>query len=63
LKIDWYQCSQTGRRCRHWDRDVVTKLLELQQSGQYRIAIHGRMSDALVVAQRILRKEFSRGPL
>jgi autophagy-related protein 9 len=27
-----------------WDRDVVTKLLELQQSGQYRIAIHGQMS-------------------
>jgi autophagy-related protein 9 len=25
-----------------WDRDVVTKLLELQQSGQYRIAIHGQ---------------------
>jgi hypothetical protein len=40
-----------------WDRDVVTKLLELQQSGQYRIAIHGQDVDALVVAQRILRKE------
>jgi preprotein translocase subunit SecG len=40
-----------------WDRDVVTKLLELQQSGEYRIAIHGQDLDALVVAQRILRKE------
>lgn len=41
-----------------WDRDVVAKMLELQQSGEYRIAISGQGDlDALVVAQRILRKE------
>lgn len=40
-----------------WDRDIVTKLLELQQSGEYRIAIHGQDLDALVIAQRIMRKE------
>jgi len=40
-----------------WDRDVVTKILELQQSGEYRIAIHGEDVDALVIAQRIMRKE------
>ena len=52
-----------------WDRDVVTKLLELQRSGEYRIAIHGQELDALVIAQRIMRKEnflvalFNRGLL
>ena len=52
-----------------WDRDVVDKLLQLQESGEYRIAIHGQDLDALVVAQRILRKEnflvalFNRGLL
>lgn len=43
-----------------WDRDIVTKVIQLQTSGQYRIAIHGQADetlDALVVAQRILRKE------
>jgi hypothetical protein len=52
-----------------WDRDVVQKLVELQQSGEYRVAIHGQDLDALVIAQRILRKEnflvalFNRGVL
>ena len=52
-----------------WDRDVVEKLVELQASGEYRIAIHGKEIDALVVANRILRKEnflvalFNRGLL
>ena len=41
---------------------VVSKLLQLQQSGEYRIAIdqrHGQdsMKDQLVIAQRIMRKE------
>jgi hypothetical protein len=40
-----------------WNRDVVDKLLELQRSGQYRVAIHGQDLDALVIANRILRKE------
>jgi Autophagy protein ATG9 len=43
-----------------WDRDVVAKIQQLQTSGQYRIAIHGQADetlDALLVAQRILRKE------
>jgi hypothetical protein len=40
-----------------WDHDVVGKILELQQSGTYRIAIHGQELDALVIAQRIMRKE------
>lgn len=40
-----------------WDHDVVAKILELQQSGTYRIAIHGQELDALVIAQRIMRKE------
>lgn len=43
-----------------WDRDVVCKIQQLQVSGQYRIAIHGQADetlDALLVAQRILRKE------
>lgn len=42
-----------------WDRHVVSRLMELQRSGDYRVAIHGqgRDFDALVVAQRILRKE------
>lgn len=43
-----------------WDRDVVSKIKELQTTGQYRIAIHGQADetlDALLIAQRILRKE------
>lgn len=43
-----------------WDRDVVCKIQQLQVSGQYRIAIHGQADEtlnALLVAQRILRKE------
>jgi len=54
-----------------WDRDVVSKLVALQQSGEYRVAIHnsGQDLDALVIANRILRKEnfmvalFNRGLL
>lgn len=54
-----------------WDRDVVSKLMALQQSGEYRVAIHntGHEFDALVIANRILRKEnymvafFNRGLL
>jgi hypothetical protein len=64
LKIDWVSVLANWKAVpSDWDRDVVTKLLELQQSGQYRIAIHGQMSDALVVAQRITQGKFSRGPL
>ncbi|GKZ00497.1 hypothetical protein MPSEU_001002100 [Mayamaea pseudoterrestris] len=40
-----------------WNLHVVDKLLELQQSGEYRIAINGQDLDALVIATRILRKE------
>ena len=42
-----------------WDQDVVAKIVQLQTSGQYRIAIHddGNELDALIIAQRILRKE------
>jgi len=43
-----------------WDVHVVSKIQQLQTSGQYRIAIHGQADDtldALLVAQRILRKE------
>jgi len=39
-----------------WD-DIVQKVIHLQESGEYRIAIHGEELDALGVAQRILRKE------
>lgn len=54
-----------------WDKDVVSKLISLQQSGEYRIAIHnnGQGLNALVIANRILRKEnflvalFNRGLL
>lgn len=53
-----------------WDKDVVSKLLHLQETGDYRVAIHGQGHlDALVIAQRILRKEnfliafFNRGNL
>jgi autophagy-related protein 9 len=54
-----------------WDRDVVSKLVALQKSGEYRVAIHnsGQDLDALVIANRILRKEnfmialFNRGLL
>lgn len=54
-----------------WDRDVVAKLIALQQSGEYRVAIHnnGQGLNALVIANRILRKEnfmiafFNRGLL
>ena len=51
-----------------WDRDVVTKLVELQSKGDYRIVIQGNL-DALVIAHRIMRKEnflvafFNRGLL
>ena len=38
--------------------EVVQKLLNLQHSGEYRIAIHGQdVKDELVIAQRIMRKE------
>lgn len=41
-----------------WDRDVVAKLIELQEKGDYQIAIHGHGTlDALVISQRIMRKE------
>lgn len=42
-----------------WEKDVVTKLVALQRSGEYRIAIHNNGQDlnALVIANRILRKE------
>ena len=54
-----------------WDRDVVAKLVALQQSGEYRVAIHnsGQDLDALLIANRIMRKEnfmvafFNRGVL
>lgn len=53
-----------------WDRDVVAKLCELQQSGEYRVAVDEQQQlDALTVANRILRKEnflvafFNRGLL
>jgi autophagy-related protein 9 len=40
-----------------WDRDVVRKIVELQNSGEYRVAIHNGELEGLVIAQRILRKE------
>jgi hypothetical protein len=41
-----------------WDRDVVQTLIRLQDSGEYRIAINeGVNLNALLIAQRILRKE------
>ena len=40
-----------------WDRDVVQKIVALQHSGEYRVAIHNGDLDGLVIAQRILRKE------
>jgi autophagy-related protein 9 len=42
-----------------WDADVVAKLRDLQRSGQYRVAIHQHSDhlDALVVANRIMRKD------
>ena len=42
-----------------WDRDVVSRLVQLQHTGEYRIAIHHGHDnlDALIIAQRILRKE------
>jgi autophagy-related protein 9 len=53
-----------------WDRDVVSKLISLQESGEYQILIHGQANlDALYIAQRILRKDnfmvafFNRGML
>ena len=37
---------------------VIQKILELQQSGEYRVAIHGQdIKDELVITQRIMRKE------
>jgi len=41
-----------------WDRDVVSKLVDLQNRGDCRIIIHGEGNlDSLVIAQRIMRKE------
>jgi len=38
--------------------EIVKKILDLQQSGEYRMAIHGQdIRDELVVAPRILRRE------
>uniref|UniRef100_A0A7S1BL35 Autophagy-related protein 9 n=1 Tax=Corethron hystrix TaxID=216773 RepID=A0A7S1BL35_9STRA len=44
--------------CIEWD-DVVSKVVELQRSGEHRVAIHAGSGDldALVIAQRILRRE------
>ena len=39
-----------------WD-DVVQKLMKLQKSGEYKIAIQGQDFDELIVSQRILRRE------
>jgi autophagy-related protein 9 len=39
-----------------WD-EIVEKIVNLQQSGEHRVAIHGQKIDALVIAQRILRRE------
>ena len=37
---------------------VIQKILELQRSGEYRVAIHGQdIKDELVITQRIMRKE------
>ena len=41
----------------NWDKHVMEKMLYLQSTGEYRVAIHGQELDALVVAQRIMRKE------
>jgi autophagy-related protein 9 len=40
-----------------WDRDVIQKLADLQESREYRIVINGQDLDALTVAHRIMRKE------
>lgn len=43
-----------------WDADVVTKLLEMQQAGTYRIVINDygpQGLDALIISNRIMRKE------
>jgi Autophagy protein ATG9 len=42
-----------------WDSDVVAKLVQLQESGEYRVAIHQNSDqlNALVIANRIMRKE------
>mmetsp|Transcript_15761 Transcript_15761/g.23199 ORF Transcript_15761/g.23199 Transcript_15761/m.23199 type:complete len:924 (-) Transcript_15761:113-2884(-) len=41
-----------------WDRDIVSKLIDLQNKGDYRITIHEHGNlDSLVIAQRIMRKE------
>jgi len=39
-----------------WD-EIVQRIENLQRSGEYRVAIHGQDVDALVIAQRIMRKE------
>jgi autophagy-related protein 9 len=39
-----------------WD-EVVQKLVEVQQRGEYRLVVHGPQLDALQIAQRIMRKE------
>ena len=36
---------------------IVQKIMNLQESGEHRVAIHGQKFDCLIVAQRILRKE------
>jgi autophagy-related protein 9 len=38
--------------------DIVQKILTLQKSGEYRVAIHEKdIKDELMIAQRILRRE------
>jgi autophagy-related protein 9 len=38
--------------------DIVLKILELQRTGEYKIAIHGQdIKDELIIAQRIMRRE------
>jgi autophagy-related protein 9 len=38
--------------------EIVKKILELQRSGEYRVAVHGQdIKDELVIAQRVMRRE------
>lgn len=39
-----------------WD-EIVQKIIRLQETGEYRVAIHGQEISALTVAQIIMRKE------
>jgi len=39
-----------------WD-EIVQKIMRLQETGEYRVAIHGQEINALTVAQIIMRKE------